>query len=362
MVAAMASAVSPPPAAAKATTAKAIWGPQQQNGKPQWPIYSKLGVGIFQIQLRWEQVAASRPADPRDPGDPAYHWPEAIDSAIKGGSPYGIQVLLMVQGAPAWANGGKAWNYPPSDPDAYTDFITAAAKRYPEVSRWMIWGEPNGYVTGHGGATGNFMPIEPDDGKPLPRSKQAGPRLYARYLDAAYGALKARSRRNQVIGGNTWTAGAVRPLHWIEALKLPNGRPPRMDLYGHNPIGFRKPDLRNGPQATGTADFSDLDTLGQAVDRHLGRRPEGGRINIFISEYVVLTEHPIDGISYYFTPKQQASFIAAGLRIVRRSSRIATLGILSLYDEKPGEGRSANWGLLRSDGTRKPSFSAFARG
>jgi hypothetical protein len=279
-----------------------------------------------------------------------------------GGRPFGIQVLLLVQGAPGWANGGKPWNFPPSSPAAYADFITAAAKRYPQVKRWMIWGEPNGYASSGKEALSNFMGIQPDLGKPLPRSKQAGPRLYARYLDAAYGRLKARSRRNVVIGGNTWTAGAVRPLYWIRALKLPSGKPPRMDQYGHNPAGPRMPDLRKSPQAAGIADFSDLDTLGRAIDRHLGRRSNGKKIGIFLSEYVVLTDSAIPGIPYFRTPRGQASYIAAGMRIVRRSKRISGLGIFKLYDDPRGDAPDANWGLLRADGTRKPSFRAFARG
>lgn len=346
------------PASAAVTTAKAIWGPLERGGESQMPTYAKLGVGVYEMQLRWERVAPTRPADPRDPSDPAYVWPAQVDQAIKEGAAQGIQVLLLVQGSPPWTNGGKEWNFPGSDPSQYADFITAAARRYPAVHRWMIWGEPNGYASAPDGkALSNFAGFDADRGKPLSPSRSGGPRLYARYLDAAYVRLKSASRRNLVIGGNTWTAGAVRPLHWIRALKLPNGRAPRMDLYGHNPAGPRKPDLRKKPQARGTADFSDLDTLVSAIDRNLGRRPGGGRINVFLSEYVTLTEHGIPGISYFLTRRQQAQYIAAGLRIVRRSPRVATLGIFSAFDTS-----KANWGLLDEKGKRKPSFAAFARG
>jgi len=130
-----------------------------------------------------------------------------------------------------------------------------------------------------------------------------------------------------------------------------------MDLYGHNPAGPRKPDLRKRPQARGTADFSDLDTLAKSIDRNLGRRKGGKSIGIFLSEYVTLTEHGIPGISYFFTRKEQAQYIAAAMRIVRRSPRVATLGIFSAFDTD-----RANWGLLDFNGKPKPSFGAFARG
>ena len=75
-----------------------------------------------------------------------------------------------------------------------------------------------------------------------------GPHRYARILDASYGALKRVSRKNLVIGGNTFTTGDISVLNWIKNLKLPNGKPPRMDMYGHNPFNNRPPVL-HGPAA-----------------------------------------------------------------------------------------------------------------
>src|SRR5215211_6451007 len=54
---------------------KAIWGPVRVDGVSQFPIYRDLGVGIYQIELHWNNVASSRPARPTDPSDPAYRWP-----------------------------------------------------------------------------------------------------------------------------------------------------------------------------------------------------------------------------------------------------------------------------------------------
>ena len=93
----------------------------------------------------------------------------------------------------------------------------------------MIWGEPTRRF--------NFKPLIPETrDRPLTRRMKKAPHHYARILDAAYGALKRRSRRNIVIGGNSFTTGDVSPLNWIRNLRLPNGKPPRLDLYGHNPF------------------------------------------------------------------------------------------------------------------------------
>ena len=56
-----------PPADARYSSKKAIWGPTKVNGVSQFPIYRDLGVGIFQMQLSVE----SGRTDPADaPGRP----------------------------------------------------------------------------------------------------------------------------------------------------------------------------------------------------------------------------------------------------------------------------------------------------
>jgi hypothetical protein len=250
------AATVPPGADARYSKKKGIWGPAQVNGVSQFPIYDDLGVGIYQMQLRWEQVAPTRPQRPGDRTDPAYRWPDDVDFAIREGRRYGIRVALMIIGAPRWANGGRSWEWAPQRPRDFATFARAASRRYPSVRHWQIWGEPSKQA--------NF--------KPMPRLEATGPRRYARILDAAYGSLKRQDRRDLVIGGNTFTVGEVGPQQFIRYMKLPSGRPPRMDLYGHNPFSTRRPSLRKGRLGNASADFSDLDVLARWVDRRLGRR------------------------------------------------------------------------------------------
>ncbi len=75
-------------------------------------------------------------------------------------------------------------------------------------------------------------------------------------IDASYGALKAVNRQNLIIGGNTYTTGDRPTSLWIENLRLPNGSPPRMDLYGTIP-SRSAPNLRTLPRRDGEFDFSD---------------------------------------------------------------------------------------------------------
>src|SRR4051794_12399684 len=84
----LATLILVPAADARPTLKKAIWGPIEVGGQSQFPVYRDLGVGIFQKQLSWNRVATRRPADPRNPNDPAYSWPTDIDRAIGGGRGY----------------------------------------------------------------------------------------------------------------------------------------------------------------------------------------------------------------------------------------------------------------------------------
>jgi hypothetical protein len=329
---------------------KAIWGPIERDGVSQFPIYHDLGVGIYQATLNWSDVATSRPANPTDPEDPAYAWPTAFDIAAAEGAKYGIRLSLMVMQTPGWANGGRNARWAPTRPQDYADFLTAASRRYPTVRLWMIWGEPT--------KSSNFQPLRTDNGRPLRGGGLRGPRKYAQMLDAAYVALKRVSRRNLVIGGNSYTVGTVRPQFWIRALRLSNGKRPRMDLYGHNPFSARAPTLAQRPLGGGYADFGDLDTLAGWLDRAFGKR-----LKLFLSEYSLPTDHQNWEFNFWVTRKVQARWIERALTAARGWSRIYTFGYLGLYDDDPRpDAQQVERGLLERDGTRKPAYDVFRRG
>jgi hypothetical protein len=182
-------------------------------------------------------------------------------------------------------------------------------------------------------------------------------------LDAAYGALKHSNPRNLVIGGNTLVTGDVSPYNWIKNLRLPNGRAPRMDMYGHNPFSARRPLLGRPPLGHGFADFSDLDLLARWVDRWLGRPRGKRRMKLFLSELFWPTDHPNHEFNFWVERRTAASWLATALKVTRRWSRIYTLGWFSLYDDRPRpRGDEVNRGLLDRFGRKKPAYFAYKRG
>ncbi|MGC2372833.1 MAG: hypothetical protein WA484_03060 [Solirubrobacteraceae bacterium] len=328
---------------------KAMWGPAVHGGASLFPTYRELGVKIYEDDVRWSSIAPRRPSNPRSPHDPAYVWPAEVTQAVAEAKRYHIQVALQIIGAPPWANGGKPWNWAPTNPKDYADFAIAASKRYPSVHLWMIWGEPS--------RSHNFEPLDPvKPSAELNVHQRSAPHRYARILDAAYGALKSVSRSNLVIGGMTYTTGDISTQLWIENLRLPDGKPPRLDMYGHNPFSFRAPNLSNPPSPDQQVDFSDLGRLSKLVDRYLGR-PGNPHPKLFISEWTVPTSVDIE-FNFYVEPLLQAQWITDGLRIAQSLPNVYAVGWIHLYDEPP----VSYGGLIQTNGTEKPGYSAWKAG
>jgi hypothetical protein len=325
---------------------KAIWGQVYRHGVNQFPLYRTLGVKIFEVALRWNEAAPTRPASPTDPADPAYTWPAEVTQAVSQARRFHMRVLIQLTDAPAWANGGHSDpSWAPTRPSDFAAFAAAAARRYPSVHLWMIWGEPT--------KAGDFFPFTGAvPGQRLNAAQKVAPHLYARILDSAYGALKSVSARNRVIGGCTFSTGALDTLQWISNLRLPNGKPPRMDMYAHNPFTYKPPSFHDTVDPFDEVQFSDLPELAKWIDRYL--HPG---LPLFLSEWTIPTA-PDREFNFWVNPKVAAHWVTDAFRLARHWSRIYALGWVNVYDDPP----ITTGGLLTADGHRKPAFRAFARG
>jgi hypothetical protein len=274
---------------AAVTTKKAIWGPVEIDAQSQFPVYRELGAGIYQTTLDWSEVASLEPLDAKDVDDPSYEWPDEIDTAIAEAKSAGLTVALTVTGTPSWSK-------------KTTDFATfagVAAKRYPSVHLWSVW-----------------------DGK------YKNPTQYAQILDGAYVKLKAASKRNKVIGGNSTNSSVAR---WVSKLELPNGKAPRMDFYGHDPSGSKPPTKAS------------LAALEKRVAK-LGKN-----LKLYLSP-----------VTLNVSPTKQAAWIKAALKATKADKNVYTFGYKGLIDDSNVP--AAYKGLLDVDGTKKAAFTAFKNG
>jgi hypothetical protein len=330
-------------------TTKAIWGPiLMPDGSSAFPVYRDLGVDVFQIQLGWADVAPTRPQNPSNPNDPAYAWSPRLTEAVRQARARGIEVAMLVKGSPSWANGGRGPQWAPSN-RAYAQFLTAASRKYRAVRRWMIWGEVNRAAV--------FQP--------LPTNGRAGPRRYATLLRAAYKALKRRSRKNIVIGGMTFTFGEVMPRDFLRFMRLPNGKPPPLDQFGHNPFSRRFPNLRLGGYRgfPASRDISDVDRFAKEIHRAYGskyRRFRRKGPKLWLSEFTVSSDQPNRAFTFAVSRREQARWLRAAFRIARKSY-ISGLGWFNLLDEPVGRSGHLTQGLITYEGQRKPAYKAYKR-
>ena len=325
-----------------------IWGPIKfapgsagcpgPNRCSAFRTYRRLGAEVFQYQMQWNQIAPTRPSHPRRPSDPAYRWPSEFEFAVRRAKALGMRVMFEIKGSPSWANGGRSSNWAPK-PRAYAAFMQAAARKYRGVRHWEIWGEPT--------RANNWLP-----------QRKKGARKYARLLKAAYVALNRVNRRNVVIGGMTFHGGYTRTPDWIRYLRLPSGRPPPMDWYGHNPFDARFPNIRKRP----IKDFRgicDIDTLWREIKRHwrgARKRPR----KLWLSEWTIQSDHGSYVFAEYVSRAEQAKRLRAAFRVARRQPYVKGMGWYQLIDYPPASS-NPTWGLMTYSGERKPAFHAYRR-
>ncbi len=337
------------PAKARAPAKCISDGAAIRGGRTIFPELRALGTRVWSGGLSWASVAPTRPAEAASPDDPAYHWPASLGRALSAARANRIEPVLNVSGFPAWANGGRGSAWAPSRPQDFAAFAAAAVRKYPQVRRWIIISEP--------GTADNF---QPQGGR-----GRTAPRLYARFLDAAYAAMHAARRDVVVIGGGVHPYGlndqyTTAPDTFIANMVLPNGRRPRLDMFGINPYTERRLDLRLGKRPL-RVDFDDLDWLGKRLDQLWPRR----HLKIFIDEFGWNTEHEAYGWLYYVSRQKQAANLRRAYALAAKLGRVDTLCWYQLYDAPPRR-NSAQWlnwtsGLRTFDGVRKPAWSAFRR-
>ena len=327
---------------ASAPALKMIWGPVTlPNGSSAFPIYHQLGVQVLEIDLDWATTAPTKPVDAQNPHDPAYRWPSQLDQAVAEAATYGIKICLLVQRTPPWANGNRAVQWAPNNPSDYGNFLIAASRHYPSVHDWMIWGEPN-----RDGAT---------DFQPMPANSPVGPRRYALLLNAAYHALKQVTPKNIVIGGDTWSFGVVEPASFVKWMRLPNGQPPPLDYYGHNPFGRRFPNLSENPYYPGGRDINDIDTLHSQLDSIYHRS-----VKLWLSEFTISSDHANSAFDFAVSRPAQARWLTAAFKLVNSVNYVAGLGWFELLDDPSRSGALTN-GLMTSTLQPKPAFYAYQR-
>ena len=318
---------------------------------------AEAGARIARIDLRWDYIAKTRPADGTNPDDPAYDW-STYDAAVTAARKYKVQVLFTVWGTPEWAvdtstfaDGDRSYGdytFPPAQMADFESFATAAATRYGKlgVRHWEGWNEPN-----------VPMFLQPQFRKVGAKSVPASPTIYSDLEKAFYRGIKKADPKALVAGVVTSPAGSgpkeknpirVTPQNFVKALNAKALRPP-MDFVAHHPYPVRKRTDRPTPPNRSYADLYNLDDFTRTVDKTYlkGKR-------LWLTEYGFATartpEYPT-----IVSAAEQANSISDAYARMKRTPRVMVAVYYLLQDHKGWKS-----GLLTMTGAKKAGYAAHA--
>jgi hypothetical protein len=342
--------------------AQTLYGPIPQT----FALLGQLHVQEIRENVYWGGpygVAQKRPAHPRDPADPAYHW-DLYDRTVEYAQQYGIHVLFSIYSTPTWESGKSSKNVAPRNANDLRDFAYAAAQRYsgttmgadgkliPAVKDWTAWNEPNNPT---------FL---------VPQYKRVGKTWviqsavdYAKICNAVYTGVHGTLIANERVacgvtaprGNNNPSSSrpSVSPLAFLRASKKAGLK--TFDAWAHHPYyagpsdqPTTKPVTAKGAPATAVT-LGNINDLIKAVTQLYGNK------RIWITEYGYQTNPPdtLFGVSW----AKQALYLKQAFGIARQNPRIDLMLWFLLRDDPNLNGWQS--GLMTITGRKKPSFTAF---
>jgi hypothetical protein len=260
------------------------------------------GAEFVRLQVSWASIAPkTQPPgwDPSNPADPHYDW-EYMDQGVTAAVRAGLQPVLLIDGAPLWAQRCKS---PPGlqsgemcdpDPAALATFATAAARRYsgsfgglPRVQYWQGLNEPN--------LTLFFFPQFNTAGQGL------SPGLYRDLINSFYTAIKAVNSSNLVVAaglGPTELKGYnIGPMRFTRELLCMKGTTHPKPIKGGCPGGVHfdifdihsystgGPTHEGRPNDVQMGDLPKLQTLLKAADKAGRIKGQFKRTPLWITEF-----------------------------------------------------------------------------
>ncbi len=243
------------------------------------------GARTARIPVSWREfVAASLPPgfQARDPASPAYRFAR-LDASVKSVAAAGLEPLLVIAHAPAFAEAPHRWPYAylgswAPNPAALEEFAAALAQRYdgsfpdpampghalPRVRLFQAWNEPNlaRYLAPQWVAEGD-------------RWRAFSPLLYRQLLNAFYAGVKSVQPADVVVAagvapnGEPAGEGRIAPVTFLREMlclgsagesvfshpsarksdavshssAVPCPNPPHFDVLAFHPLSVGDPDL-----------------------------------------------------------------------------------------------------------------------
>jgi hypothetical protein len=335
------------------------------------------------LGVNWSKVApVRRPAgfDPADPADPAYSW-EGLDGAVRSAVAHGVQPLLAIDVAPAWAEGPNrpslelapvgTWLPQPAElgsfaraiatrySGSFVDLTDPGAGALPRVRYFQVWEEENLSV--------HLNPL-------WEGGRLVGPLHYREMLNAAYMGIHGADPAARVISGglspygDAFAGGSRVPPVWFwrSLLCLKGSRlrptgcpdPAHFDIAAHNPIDVSGPSSSAlSPLDASTPDIGRLMPIvhrAVATGRALPAKPKP-----FWATEIWWDSSPPDPAGVPL--RRHARFVAKSLFELWQQG-VSAVVWWYLRDQAPGPagfGATQQSGLFYREGRPKPAYRAF---
>jgi hypothetical protein len=289
------------------------------------------GATWVRYDLSWDNVQHS--------SSRSYNWGQ-YDAVANAAVARGLRPLVIIDFTPAWARSAdcKGTKFcAPADNGAIASFAAAAVKRYAPmgVHDWEIWNEPN--------LAGRWQP-------------RADPVQYTNMLKAVYPAIKQADPQATVIGGASAPAstrdGNYRPDDFVSAMYEARARG-SFDALSEHPYTY--PITPSEAVRT--------DAWGQLINIHetMVRNGDGNKL-VWVTEYGAPTNGPSENVPPHVTEQLQAEMVEDAIRSFRTYSWSGPFFWYDYQDAGTDTSSIENFfGLVRADGSHKPSYDAFVQ-
>jgi polysaccharide biosynthesis protein PslG len=288
--------------------------------------FAALGVRFIRFDFSW--------ADIQRDGRNSYDWTK-YDAVVSAANARGIKVLGLITYTPAWARPSNCTTIfcAPKNLNDYKNFVSQAVTRYSPmgVHYWEIWNEPN--IT-------NFWQPTPDAAR------------YTQMLKGAYQAAKAADPGAVIITGGTSPAtdsgGNIAPRTFVTRMYA-NGAKGSFDALGHHPYCFDGETFNCPIQYADWSAWSQMNDTNPSLRSIMSANGDSAK-PIWATEFGAPTANDPRAVS----ETKQAQMVTDGYNLFNSYS---WSGPLFWYTYKDS---SDYYGLLRPDGTRKPSYDAYS--
>ena len=318
------------------------------------------GAGWVRMDFPWSSTEPSRGT---------YSW--GRDATVSHFSSVGMKVLGVIAYSPKWASdpacsatyGTKC---PPLANSDFANYASALAERYdgdgvndapgsPRVDAWEIWNEPN---------LANFW-------RPTPN-----PQAYTALLKAAYSAIHAAAPAATVVSAGLSPAGGTfAPLKFLSAMYAA-GAHGSFDALGFHPYSYPYLPTKVASWNAWQQMFTSFASVGQPDSlRSLMVANGDSAKKIWATEYGAPTGGDTNGDGVIncdndgvlttgedncLTEAQQAVMVSTAYTQWRTYTWAGPLFWYAYQDLNTGTNNiENNFGLVRSDGTQKPAYTAY---